>query len=81
MAGTKKLVSQKVTRPNERVVAVLTGNVLKDPAYTMAYRQGTLVYPGSDGQEKQIQPRFANQPKSVPSDAVRLQRLLAHASE
>jgi len=81
LAGTKKLVSHNVIRPSERVVAVLTGNVLKDPAYTMAYHQGTLAYPGSDGQEKQIQPRFANQPISVPPDAEQLKRLLAHASE
>ena len=81
LAGTKKLVEQKVILPGERVVAVLTGNVLKDPAYTLAYHQGTLAYPVSDSQERRIQPRFANQPVSVPPDAEQIKQLLAHASE
>jgi len=32
LAGLKKLVVQKFIRPDENVVCILTGNILKDPA-------------------------------------------------
>ena len=76
LAGVRKLVAANVIAQSERVVAVLTGNLLKDPAYTLAYHQGSLALPGADP-ERAIQPRFGNQPVSVPPDIESIQRLLA----
>ncbi len=56
VAGTKKLVSEGMIRRDERVVAVLTGNLLKDPESTLSYHTGNL--PG-------IVPRFGNRPRRI----------------
>jgi threonine synthase len=37
VAGTRRLVREGVIRPGESVVAILTGNVLKDPGIVMEY--------------------------------------------
>jgi threonine synthase len=42
VAGIRKLVSEGVIGRTDRVVAVLTGNFLKDPDATMGYHGGTL---------------------------------------
>jgi threonine synthase len=42
LAGLKKLVKQKFVRPDETVVLVLTGNLLKDPDYTIEFHRGEL---------------------------------------
>jgi len=43
LAGLKKLVTQKFVRPDETVVLVLTGNLLKDPDYTIEFHRGDLL--------------------------------------
>jgi threonine synthase len=35
----RKLVAEGVIRPGERVVAVLTGHILKDPGLLLSYHQ------------------------------------------
>jgi threonine synthase len=42
LAGLKKLVRQKVAKPDESVVLVLTGNLLKDPDFTIDFHRGEL---------------------------------------
>jgi threonine synthase len=42
LAGLKKLVAQKFVKPDEVVVLVLTGNLLKDPDYTIEFHRGEL---------------------------------------
>jgi threonine synthase len=42
LAGTRKLVEMGVIKPNETVVGILTGHVLKDPDATIAYHDGSL---------------------------------------
>jgi len=42
LAGLKKLVKQGFVKPEETVVLVLTGNVLKDPDYTIDFHRGEL---------------------------------------
>ncbi len=76
LAGIKKLAARQIIRKGDRVVAVLTGNLLKDPTYTLAYHQGTLAYP-SGGRQLPLEPRFANRPISVAPDAAEIKRLLA----
>jgi threonine synthase len=43
VAGIRKLVAAGHIRPEESVVAVLTGHVLKDPDYVSNYHRGTLA--------------------------------------
>jgi threonine synthase len=42
LAGLKKLVKQEFVKPDETVVLVLTGNLLKDPDFTMEFHRGDL---------------------------------------
>jgi threonine synthase len=42
LAGLKKLLRQGFVKPEETVVLVLTGNLLKDPDYTMEFHRGEL---------------------------------------
>jgi threonine synthase len=42
LAGLKKLVKQNFVKPDETVVLVLTGNLLKDPDYTVDFHRGEL---------------------------------------
>jgi len=42
LAGLKKLVQQGFVRKDESVVLVLTGNLLKDPDFTMEFHRGDL---------------------------------------
>ncbi|MDX2153761.1 MAG: threonine synthase [Bryobacteraceae bacterium] len=71
LAGLKKLVSKGVVARDADVVAVLTGNVLKDPDYIYRYHTGALESPGG-----RIQATFGNEPRVVPNDAEAIARLL-----
>jgi threonine synthase len=42
LAGLKKLVKRGFVKPNETVVLVLTGNLLKDPDFTIDFHRGEL---------------------------------------
>src|SRR5882757_7415059 len=42
LAGLKKLVARKFIAPDESVVLILTGHVLKDPEYTLKFHRGEL---------------------------------------
>jgi threonine synthase len=80
LAGIKKLAARNVIRKNDRVVAVLTGNLLKDPTYTLAYHQGTLAY-SKEGRQLPIVSRFGNRPIVVPPDAAQIMRVLAQETK
>jgi threonine synthase len=68
LAGIRKM---KLDRDAD-VVAVLTGNVLKDPDYIYRYHTGELKAP--DGSS--IIPTFGNAPIVVPNDAEQITALL-----
>ena len=42
LAGLKKLVKQGFVKPDETVVLVLTGNLLKDPDFTIEFHRGEM---------------------------------------
>jgi len=42
LAGLKKLVRQGFVKPQDSVVLILTGNVLKDPDFTMDFHRGEM---------------------------------------
>lgn len=72
LAGIRKLAARGVIARGADVVAVLTGNVLKDPDYIYRYHTGKLEAPGGVA----IESKFANQPTLVPNDADAIARLL-----
>lgn len=72
LAGIRKLTASGVIAHHADVVAVLTGNVLKDPDYIYRYHTGQLKGPG----DCPIHPNFGNSPVVVPNDADRIAHLL-----
>jgi threonine synthase len=74
LAGIRKLRAAGEMRADADVVAVLTGNVLKDPDYIYRYHTGELKAP--DGTP--IQPTFGNRPTVVPNDTDKIAALLAN---
>ncbi len=73
LAGIRKLTAAGVIAPSANVVAVLTGNVLKDPDYIYKYHTGQLQSPNSET----ICPTFGNRPELVPNDADAIAALLS----
>jgi threonine synthase len=64
LAGIRKLTRAGVIAADADVVAVLTGNLLKDPDYIYRYHTGTLDDP--DG--RRLQSTFGNEPVVVPNE-------------
>lgn len=73
LAGLKKLVASGDISPDADVVAVLTGNVLKDPDYIFRYHTGVL----EDYSASKIVPNFGNPPTVVPNNADQIAFLLS----
>ncbi len=65
VAGVRKLVAAGTIRPGERVVAVLTGHVLKDPGLLLRYHQ-----------EMDPAPPGANKPIEIEADVREVERML-----
>ena len=72
LAGIRKLTAAGVMDKASDVVAVLTGNVLKDPDYIFKYHTNKLVGPGG----VKIQSTFGNSSVVVPNDADRIAQIL-----
>ncbi len=72
LAGIRKLTAAGVISRDADVVAVLTGNVLKDPDYIYRYHTGQLKGPD----DCLIHPNFGNRPVVVPNDADRITELI-----
>jgi threonine synthase len=49
LAGLKKLLQQGFVKPEESVVLIVTGNLLKDPDFTMEFHRGDLFKDSPDG--------------------------------
>jgi threonine synthase len=52
LAGLKKLLQQGFVKPQETVVLVLTGNLLKDPDYTIDFHRGELFEQKDTAEQK-----------------------------
>ena len=65
LAGIRKLTAAGIISPVADIVAVLTGNVLKDPDYILKYHTGRLTAPNGSG----IVATFGNRPNQVANDA------------
>ncbi|MEW5929744.1 MAG: threonine synthase [Gemmatimonadota bacterium] len=60
VAGIRRLTAAGVIRPDERVCAILTGHLLKDPDAVVRYHRGEL---------EGIRPTFANRPVGTEAEA------------
>lgn len=72
LAGIRKLVDSGVITPTDNVIAVLTGNLLKDPNYTIGYHTENLSLEGAG----EIKGNFANKAVRVAVDKEEIKRLL-----
>ena len=72
LAGIRKLTAAGTMSRDADVIAVLTGNLLKDPDYIYGYHTGTLKAP--DG--RSIESTFGNKPVVVPNDTARIAAIL-----
>ncbi len=68
LAGVKKMVAAGKVKPDEDIVAILTGHVLKDPDYTINYHAGTLGFTNKSGEKTMIESRYANSFARVPAE-------------
>ncbi|HEX9149568.1 MAG TPA: threonine synthase [Thermoanaerobaculia bacterium] len=59
VAGARKLVGQGVVKPGDRVVAVLTGHILKDPGVLLRYHQETVPPPPRANRPVEIEPTLS----------------------
>ncbi|MBK7927356.1 MAG: threonine synthase [Bryobacterales bacterium] len=72
LAGIRKLTASGRMPPDADVVAILTGNVLKDPDYIYRYHTGGLT-----AHSGPIKGAFENAPIVVPNDPQKIAALLA----
>ena len=75
LAGIKRLVASGQIKRGDRVVALLTGSLLKDPTYTIGYHTGKLALE-VEGEQHRIEGSFKNQPMRVAADKDEIKRLL-----
>jgi threonine synthase len=68
LAGIKKLVLAGALKPDEEIVAILTGHMLKDPDYTVRYHGGNLGYTDKNGEKVAIEARYANAIVRLPAE-------------
>jgi len=67
VAGIRRLVDEGVIEADERVVGILTGNLLKDPDVVVNYHAGEL---------QGIESRRANAPISSSADIEEIRRII-----
>jgi threonine synthase len=72
LAGIRKMVADGRIEPGQKVVAVLTGHVLKDPDYIYRYHTSQL----DDPHGARLTSQFGNAPTVVPNDPDYIARLL-----
>ena len=71
LSGIKKLVAAGKIAPQDDVVAVLTGHLLKDPDYILRYHAGELECAG-----QRLESRFANRLRQVAADTGTLEHAI-----
>jgi threonine synthase len=71
LAGIRRLVESGIISKSQSVVAVLTGNLLKDPSYTIGYHMEKLAL--GDGE---IRGRFLNRPVRSAADKDAIKKVL-----
>jgi threonine synthase len=72
LAGVRRLAARGVIGKGEDVIAVLTGNLMKDPSYTVSYHTDALRF-----QDQAIESHFANRPVTLAADKDAIKQLLS----
>jgi threonine synthase len=72
LAGIRKLTASGIINAHDDVIAVLTGNVLKDPDYIYRYHTGQLKDPDGNA----IRAQYGNLPMVVPNDPDAIAKIL-----
>jgi threonine synthase len=81
LAGLKKLVQSRFVAPDESVVLILTGHVLKDPEYTLKFHRGDL-FAGTDYQsDAKMFDGHRREPLILDADADAVVRALEQAEK
>jgi threonine synthase len=85
LAGLRRIIRDGTDEPfdkNENVVAILTGNGLKDPSYTFAYHAGSLHDQSSvetivTRSGNKIEPNFGNKPIEASADEDEIKSIIS----
>ena len=75
LAGIKRLAASGTIKPAANVIGVLTGNLLKDPSYTIGYHTDSLALE-DNGESSPIKGAFANRSVRVPASKDAIKRIL-----
>ena len=67
VAGVRQLVTRGMIKPSDRVVAILTGHILKDPGLLLRYHQ-----------QMEPPPPGANRPIEIEASLAEVERVLRH---
>jgi threonine synthase len=65
LAGLRQLVQQGTIKPSDRVVAILTGHILKDPGLLLKYHQETEPPPPHANRPLEIEPSLGEIEKAL----------------
>jgi threonine synthase len=71
VAGIRRLVGDGFIKPDESVVAVLTGHLLKDTDYVIKYHSNDLQAEWLPEESRKLVGQFRNEPQRVSVDQVR----------
>jgi len=82
LAGLKKLVKQGFVRKNDTVVLILTGNLLKDPDFTLKFHRGDL-FAGTEHEEEAAEVLAPRQraPMVLDASATAVVKVLEYAEQ
>jgi len=75
LAGIRKLAASGRIAPSSDIVAVLTGNLMKDSSYTIDYHTDSLALEDG-GVRRRVEGRFANRSVRVAADKREIRRFL-----
>src|ERR1700683_3840187 len=81
LAGLKKLLHQGFVKAEETVVLVLTGNLLKDPDFTMAFHRGDLFRGTAQEQESRTLNSFRHPPVVIDATLDAVMKTLERAEK
>ena len=81
LAGLKKLVRAKFVAPEESVVLILTGHLLKDPEYTLKFHRGELFAGTAHEKEADLLKGNRREPLVLDADADAVVRALEEAEK
>jgi threonine synthase len=81
LAGLKKLLRQGFVKPEETVVLVLTGHLLKDPDFTMEFHRGNLFQGTADELESAKLNPFRHPPVIIDASVDAVLKILEQAEK